>query len=150
MFKFTLNFLKINWSLRDIFILCKQVSELKENIVISMSFLTDDFVFSIPLSTAWCSPPYKCNAFINFHNSPFVVVPLLAKLFIAFVEYYISRRPSARPLKTTYRPSCSRIHITKDTRKYFNLHTKKPLIIYFHFHLITFFFIFFFFPLFLR
>ena len=50
MFKFTLNFLKINWSLRDIFILCKQVSELKENIVISMSFLTDDFVFSIPLN----------------------------------------------------------------------------------------------------
>ena len=54
-------------------------------------------------------------------------VPLLAKLFIAFVEYYISRRPSARPLKTTYRPSCSRIHITKDTRKYFNQHTKKTL-----------------------
>ena len=72
MFKFTLNFLKINWSLRDIFILCKQVSEPKENIVISMSFLTDDFVFSIPLSTAWCSPRYKCNAFINFHNSPFM------------------------------------------------------------------------------
>ena len=46
MFKFTLNFLKINWSLRDIFILCKQVSELKENIVISMSFLTDDHQFS--------------------------------------------------------------------------------------------------------
>ena len=72
MFKFTLNFLKINWSLRDIFILCKQVSELKENIVISMSFLTDDFVFNIPLSTAWCSPRYKYNAFINFHNNPFM------------------------------------------------------------------------------
>lgn len=145
MFKFTLNFLKINWSLRDIFILCKQVSELKENIVISMSFLTDDFVFSIPLSTAWCSPRYKCNAFINFHNSPFMVVPLLAKLFIAFVEYY--RRPSARPLKTTYRPSFSRIHITKDTRKYFNLHTKKPLINLFLFSFNHFFFHFFLFSI---
>lgn len=147
MFKFTLNFLKINWSLRDIFILCKQVREVKVNIVISMSFLTDDFVFSIPLSTAWCSPRYKCNAFINFHNSPFMVVPLLAKLFIAFVEYYISRRPSARPLKTTYRPSCFRIHITKDTRKYFNLHTKKPLIKSFSFSFNHFFFHFFLFPI---
>ena len=147
MFKFTLNFLKINWSLRDIFILCKQVSEPKENIVISMSFLTDDFVFSIPLSTVWCSPRYKCNAFINFHNSPFMVVPLLAKLFIAFVKYYISRRPSARPLKTTYRPSCSRIHITKDTRKYFNLHIKKPLINLFLFSFKHFFFHFFLFSI---
>ena len=70
-------------------------------------------------------------------------VPLLAKLFIDFVEYYISRRPSARPLKTTYRPSCSRIHITKDTRKYFNLHTKKPLINLFSFSFNHFFFSFF-------
>lgn len=74
-------------------------------------------------------------------------VPLLAKLFIAFVEYYISRRPSARPLKTTYRPSCSRIHITKDTRKYFNLHTKKPLINLFLFSFNHFFFHFFLFSI---
>lgn len=112
-----------------------------------MCFLKDDFVFSIHLSTAWCSPRYKCNAFINFHNSPFMVVPLLAKLFIAFVKYYISRRPSARPLKTTYRPSCSRIHITKDTRKYFNLHTKKPLINLFVFSFKPFFFHFFLFSI---
>ena len=150
MFKFTLNFLKINWSLRDIFILCKQFSKLKQNIVISMSFLTDDFVFSIPLSTAWCSPRYKCNAFINFttaHSWLNRFVPLLAKLFIDFVEYYISRRPSARPLKTTHRPSCSRIHITKDTRKYFNLHTKKPLINLFSFSFHHFFFHFFLFSI---
>ena len=74
-------------------------------------------------------------------------VPLLAKFFIAFVEYYICRRPSARPLKTTYRPSCSRIHITKDTRKYFNLHTKKPLINLFSFSFNHFFFHFFLFSI---
>ena len=74
-------------------------------------------------------------------------VPLLAKLFIAFVEYYICRWPSDRPLKATYRPSCSRIHITKDTWKYFNLHTKKPLISLFVFSFKPFFFHFFLFSI---
>ena len=148
MFKFTLNFLKINWSLRDIFILCKQVSELKENIVISMSLMILCSVFLCQLRGVHHGINITPSSiFTTAHSWLNRFVPLLAKLFIDFVEYYISRRPSARPLKTTYRPSCSRIHITKDTRKYFNLHTKKPLINLFLFSFNHFFFHFFLFSI---
>ena len=102
MFKFTLNFLKINWSLRDIFILCKQVRELKENIVISMSFLTHMILCSVFLyqlrGVHHGINVTPSSIFTTAHSWLNRFVPLLAKLFIDFVEYYISRRPSARPL----------------------------------------------------